>query len=119
MVNTTKEKESSKGSPPRVKSHPQGDGATAETVDSDRGVRLSPQQLRDLSRDLQRLAYEYTGGPEFSELVPHLTSEAYAQSMATGYRVAEDPRRVLLGLARAVKRSAQHRKKAEGRGGSR
>ena len=115
-MNTAKEKESSTDPPPRVKSHPQGDGVPAETVDSERGTRLSPQQLRDLSRDLQRLAYKYTGGPEFSELVPHLTSEAYAQSMATGYRIAEAPRRVLLGLARAVKRSAQHRKKAEGRG---
>ena len=109
-----------RGDPPR--SRPTGDGAPAEAVDLDppehQAPRLSPTELRTLARNLRRLALQYApeDGPRFDRLVRHVTSEAFAQAQCAGYRIAENPYQALLGMSRAVARSADHRKTAEGRG---
>jgi len=108
--------------PPRARSSPTS-GAPAEAIDLEppehQAPRLSPAELRDLARNLRRLALKYSpdDGPRYDRLMRHVTTEAFAQSQCAGYRIAEHPFRALLGMSRAVLRTADHRS-AAGRGGS-
>jgi hypothetical protein len=74
-------------------------------------VRLSSRELRRLAARLQHLArcYAPADAPGIEELV---TEEAFTQAQCTGYRIAEDPYRALLGMSRAVSRTAEHRSAA-------